>query len=128
MANTQEVIDIDSDGSNDEEDVEFNTFESSAAYMKPLRSNFFARLNNTVKDDEGPEKIWVQTIDWMIKENKISHRTEQYDNKRLILRRGKEFKITLKLDKEYNAKKHSISFTFYTGDKPAISMSLNYKF
>ena len=60
MTNAQEVIDIDSDGSNDEEDSEFNTFESSAAYMKPSRSNFFSRLNNTIKDDEGPEKIWVQ--------------------------------------------------------------------
>ena len=121
MTNAQEVIDIDSDGSNDEEDSEFNTFESSAAYIKPSRSNFFSRLNNTVKDDEGPDKIWVRTIDWMIKENKTEHRTDQYDNKRLILRRGKEFKLKLKLDKEFDPEKHSIVFTFYTGDKPAIS-------
>ena len=118
----QEVIDIDSDGSDNEEDSEFNTFESSASYHKVSRSNFFSRLNNTVKDDEdAPDKIWVQSIDWQIKENKVEHHTDQYDNKRLILRRGKQFIIKLKFDKDFNEEKHFVTLTFYTGDKPCIS-------
>ena len=67
-----EIIDIDSDGSEDEEEEEFDTYESSVAYNKPARSNFFSRLNNTVQDDEeGQDKIWVQSTDWMINENKV---------------------------------------------------------
>jgi len=122
MTDSQEIIDIDSDGSSGEEDSEFNTFESGSQYHKPIRSNFFSRVNNTIKDDEDTvDKLWVQTIDWMIKENKANHFTDQYDNKRLILRRGKEFTMKLKLDKEFDPERHSIILTFYTGDNPTIS-------
>lgn len=117
-----EIIDIDSDGSEDEEEEEFDTYESSVAYNKPARSNFFSRLNNTVQDDEeGIDKIWVQSTDWMINENKAEHHTKEYDNKRLIVRRGAQFDMKLTFDKDFDPKKHSFVFSFYTGDKPSIS-------
>ena len=42
--NSQEVIDIDSDGSSDGDSQEFNTFEMGPNYYKPIKSNFFNRL------------------------------------------------------------------------------------
>lgn len=128
---SQEVIDIDSDGSEDEGDSEFQTFDQDLPrYEKPKKSLFFARLNNTIKDDEDTaDKVWVQNIDWMVKENKAEHCTDLYDNKRLILRRGKEFNMKLKFDKDFDVKKHSVIFTFYTGDRPSISKYIYiYKF
>eukprot|EP00116_Pleurobrachia_bachei_P012915 sb/3473177/ len=122
----QEVIDIDSDDSSDS-NSEFAVPEpTDSPYRKRRNTNFFSRLNTTVQDDEDlngeldPNQLWLGSLDWNARVTKGLHHTEQYDNKQLIVRRGQEFSMKIKFDREFDEVKHSFTLSFYTGDKPSI--------
>ena len=122
----QEVIDIDSDDSSDS-NSEFATPEpTDSPYRKHRATNFFSRLNTTIQDDEDlngeldPSQLWLASVDWSARANKEQHHTEQYENKQLIVRRGKEFSMKIRFDREFDESKHSFVLSFYTGDKPSV--------
>ena len=48
-------------------------------------------------------------------ENRIEHRTDDYESEELIIRRGQEFQVTVTLDKVYRPEFDQIILQFATG-------------
>ncbi|XP_064599102.1 hemocyte protein-glutamine gamma-glutamyltransferase-like [Liolophura sinensis] len=109
-----------------------------------FRDRFYYRpgtIPETPKEEEPEEPeppseevlkvLHVEDVDFHIAENTRAHRTDKYDktqdrvsddgekeNGELVIRRGKEFLITLNMDRPYNKEKDDLRLVFRIGDTP----------
>ncbi|CAH3034647.1 unnamed protein product [Porites lobata] len=51
-------------------------------------------------------------------ENRMAHRTDDYESEELIIRRGQEFQVTVTFDRVYRPESDQIILQFATGKKP----------
>ncbi|XP_033113458.1 hemocyte protein-glutamine gamma-glutamyltransferase-like [Anneissia japonica] len=65
--------------------------------------------------------VKIQSYDLQYSTNQTGHRTEQYENKELVLRRGQQFKVDITLNRDYNGEKHKLSAELKWGATPKIS-------
>ncbi|KAJ8031443.1 Protein-glutamine gamma-glutamyltransferase K [Holothuria leucospilota] len=63
-------------------------------------------------------QLGVETVDFKTEENRKNHRTNSYEVNDLILRRGQDFKITLKFTRPFNKSEDVIGVEFRTGSHP----------
>ncbi|XP_071813350.1 protein-glutamine gamma-glutamyltransferase K-like isoform X2 [Apostichopus japonicus] len=68
-----------------------------------------------------PKQLQVDSVDLKLTENRTAHFTAKYEVTDLILRRGQEFKIALKLNRPFKKGDDVISVEFRTGNHPLIS-------
>ena len=54
-------------------------------------------------------------VDVNIRANMKAHHTDQYDVSDLILRRGQQFQLTIRLDQPFDVKKDILQLQFVTG-------------
>lgn len=62
-----------------------------------------------------PKQLQVDSVDLKLTENRTAHFTDKYEVTDLILRRGQEFKIALKLNRPFKKGDDVISVEFRTG-------------
>ena len=55
------------------------------------------------------------TVDLNLKANQKTHHTDEYDVAELILRRGQDFVMTIRLDQPFDAKRDILTLQFVTG-------------
>ena len=62
-----------------------------------------------------------EEIDCHVEQNRKAHRTEDYEHEQLIIRRGQEFEVTVKFNREYKPESDVVVLQFVTGlfHKPA---------
>lgn len=62
-----------------------------------------------------------EEVDFHIEQNRKAHRTEDYEHEQLIIRRGQEFEVTVKFNREYKPDSDVVVLQFVTGlfHKPA---------
>ena len=54
-------------------------------------------------------------VDFHKYENRIDHRTDDYESEELIIRRGQEFQVTVTFDRVYRPESDQIILQFATG-------------
>ncbi|XP_033113463.1 protein-glutamine gamma-glutamyltransferase K-like [Anneissia japonica] len=67
------------------------------------------------------DSLKIQSYDLQYSTNQTGHRTEQYENKELVLRRGQPFKVDITLNRDYDGGKHKLSAELRWGKTPKIS-------
>ena len=62
-----------------------------------------------------------EEVDFHVEQNRKAHRTEDYEHEQLIIRRGQEFEVTVKFNREYKPDSDVVVLQFVTGlfHKPA---------
>lgn len=77
----------------------------------------FFDLNPIVPDPPPPsvDQLKVDNVDLKVTENRLAHRTDRYEVTDLILRRGQEFSVALKLNRPFKAGEDVITVEFRTG-------------
>ena len=62
-----------------------------------------------------------EEVDFNVEQNRKAHRTEDYEHEQLIIRRGQEFEVTVKFNREYKPDSDVVVLQFVTGlfHKPA---------
>ncbi|XP_042562139.1 protein-glutamine gamma-glutamyltransferase 5-like [Clupea harengus] len=61
----------------------------------------------------------ISKVELHVKENNKEHRTDDVTVKRLMVRRGQNFKITLKTNRQFQPDTDTLIFTAETGPKPS---------
>ncbi|KAJ8031450.1 Protein-glutamine gamma-glutamyltransferase K [Holothuria leucospilota] len=81
-------------------------------------------LENPISPEAPPAssgQLKVENVDLKISENRTAHRTDKYEVSDLILRRGQEFTIDLKLSRPFKKSEDVIGVEFRTGEHPLTS-------
>ena len=66
-------------------------------------------------------------MDFHVEQNRKAHRTEDYEHEQLIIRRGQEFEVTVKFNREYKPESDVVVLQFVTGlfHKPAFQFFIS---
>lgn len=88
---------------------------------KVLSDDKFRALNKALKiDKKKPQasQLKPEEIDFHVEQNRKAHRTEDYEHEQLIIRRGQEFEVTVKFNREYKPDSDVVVLQFVTGRRP----------
>ncbi|KAL7673849.1 hypothetical protein ACOME3_000129 [Neoechinorhynchus agilis] len=98
--------------------------QPSYGYSSPPTQQIPENDNDSLVADTEMEtalKLIPMETNFMLNENKQSHNTAEYELQSLVLRRGQQFKLGIKFDKQYDPSMHKIFLQFTLGSRSLIS-------
>lgn len=89
--------------------------------IKPVNNNNKPKPNAVLTHGnlrERANQLKAEKVDLHKPENRKAHKTDEYEIKKLILRRGQAFEVTVTFNREFSPQADVIILQFVTGDDP----------